>query len=266
LKLRSFFPIAIFAAALSALGPVDAEPVRVEHTQGTLHGFMVLRLESGAIVGHGEFREFATGDRVTVHSTYNFRDGSLDDEVAVFTQRDVFQFVSDHHIQRGPFFKTNIDMTVDAKGAVTIRSKGKDGKEKVETSQIDVPPDLSNGIVMPMLINLSPKAADTSFGMVLPVGKGRLVRLHISPEGTRSFSPVAGVRREANLFHIKIDLGGVAGVVAPMIGKQPSDITVWILEDEAPVLVREDGQLSEGGPMISIELAGANFSRSAASK
>jgi hypothetical protein len=259
-------PIAIVASSLLAPSTVNAEPIRVEHLQGTTDGFLLIRSESGAILGHGQLNQVASGDRVTMHLTFNFRDGSLDDEVAVFTQRNVFAFVSDHHIQRGPFFKTDTDMTIDAKGNVTLKTKDKDGKEKVETSQIDVPPDLANGIIGAMLLNLSSKTPDMSVGMVLPAGKGRLVRLHITPEGTRSFTPVVGEHRTANLFRIKIDLGGIAGVVAPMIGKQPSDIIVWILEDDAPVLVREVGQLSEGGPIVSIELAGTSFPRTGPAK
>jgi hypothetical protein len=99
--------------------------------------------------------------------------------------------------------------------------------------------------------------------MVLPVGKGRLAKLAISPDGTQPFTAVTGDRLKANLFRIKIDLGGVAGVIAPILGKQPSDVILWIAQGEVPVLVREQAQLAEGCPIISLELGGTSFSRSA---
>lgn len=263
MKFRFALPIIL---SVGAIPPASAEPIHVIHQQGALHGFLLIRSESGTILGHGQFTQSAVGDRVTAHSTFNFRDGSLDDEIAVFTQRNDFQFVSDHHIQRGPFFKNAIDMLVEANGNVTVKTKDKSGKEKVETSHIDLPPDLCNGIVPALLASISPNKPETTLGMVLPVGKGRLVHLIVTPDGTRSFYAVAGDRQTAHLFRIRIDLGGVAGVVAPMIGKQPSDIIVWYVEDEAPVLVREQGQLAEGTPIVSIELGGASFTRTPAAK
>ena len=226
-----------------------------------MRGFLAVRSASGAIIGHGDYSEAAVGDRVTTRLTLNFRDGSLDDETAVFTQHGTFQFVSDHHIQRGPFFKKALDMQVNANGDVTIRTTGSDGKEKVETNHFDLPPDLSNGIVSTLLLNLPRDASGSTFGMILPTEKGRLAKLDVTSAGTQSFTAVAGYRRKAHLFRIKIELGGVAGVIAPIIGKQPSDIMVWIADGEVPVFVREVGQLSDGGPTVSLELAGTSFPR-----
>jgi hypothetical protein len=236
-----------------------AEPIPVKHTVGALHGFLTIRSSTGAILGHGELYEFAQGDRVTARLTMHFRDGSLDDETTVFTQRQAFALISDHHIQHGPFFKNAIDALVEGNGNVTIRSTGKDGKEKVETNHIDVPPDLSNGMVGPLLVNVSPNASPFSLGMVVPSGKGRLIKLDIEPAGTQSFYASPGDRRTASVFRVKLNLGGVAGVVAPIVGKQPPSTMLWILEGEVPVMVREVGQLSEGGPIVSIEIAGASF-------
>jgi len=95
--------------------------------------------------------------------------------------------------------------------------------------------------------------------MVLPVGKGRLAKLHITPDHTESFTAVQGATRTATVFRIKVDLGGIAGVVAPMIGKQPADVMVWLIEGTSPVIVREDAQLAEGSPIVSIQLAGTSF-------
>ena len=43
------------------------------------------------------------------------------------------------------------------------------------------------------------------------------------------------VRWSADVRHI--DLGGLAGLVAPLIGKQPPDTQVWVLEADAPAFI-----------------------------
>ena len=56
-------------------------------------------------------------------------------------------------------------------------------------------------------------------------------------------------------WDVKPELGGLAGVVAPMIGKQPPDLHVWITKDGVPAIVRVDAALYNGGPVWSIQLA-----------
>ncbi len=244
---------------LPALRPSTAEPIPVQYPQGTIRGFLVIRTEAGAPIGYGELNQTVQGERVTSHLVYRFRDGSLDDETAVFTQNRVFQLISDHHIQRGPFFSKPLDILVQSNGEVTTRTLEKDGSEKSETTHIDLPPDLSNGIIGTLILNISPKSPGLKLGMVVPVGKGRLIHLAVSPSGEGSFSCVSGDRCKAAIFEIKPELGGVVGVIAPIIGKQPDNIYLWVLEGTAPAFVREVGQLAEGGPVVSIELAGAVF-------
>ena len=56
-------------------------------------------------------------------------------------------------------------------------------------------------------------------------------------------------------YDIKMEIGGIKGVIAPLVGKQPKDIYVWILGGKAPAFVRMEGQLYEGGPVWTIQLA-----------
>ena len=258
---RCTLAAALVLSAASAT-PATADPIPVRHTQGAVHGFLVVRSQAGAILGYGEFTQIADGDRVTAHLVYRFRDGSLDDETTVYTQGKTFQLVSDHHVQRGPFFAKPSDITVAANGDITTITPTKGGEPKTETQHIDLPPDVSNGMIGTLLANVDPAAPPFKLGMVVPsAGKGRLIHLAITPGEQASFT-VAGSRRKATVFRMKIDLGGVAGVVAPIIGKQPSDIFLWVLEGDPPLFVREVGQLSEGGPIVSIEFAGTSFPRS----
>ena len=254
------------AALLLLCSQTFAQPVPVQHIQGAVHGFLLIRSESGAILGHADFSQLLTGDHLTIHTVLKFRDGSVDDETAVYIQRNNFEFVSDHHTQRGHFFKEPIDATLEANGQFTLRTTDKDGREKVETNHIELPDNICNGFLGGMLGNISPHAGTTTLSMVFPAGKGRLVKLIVTPAGTESFSAVTGDRRSASVFHIHIDLGGVAGVIAPILGKQPHDVTAWIYEEGAPVMVRETGQISEGGPILSIELGGTTFPRTTPAK
>jgi len=54
---------------------------------------------------------------------------------------------------------------------------------------------------------------------------------------------------------VKVEIGGLPGVIAPLIGKQPHDTAVWILPGEAPAFVKSEGPFYQGGPIWRIELA-----------
>jgi hypothetical protein len=56
-------------------------------------------------------------------------------------------------------------------------------------------------------------------------------------------------------YVIKVEIGGIAGLIAPLLGKQPPDIHVWILGGEAPAFVKMEGPLFYGGAIWRIELA-----------
>ena len=128
----------------------------MHYLEGTLHGFLALTTEQGRVLAAGDLIETVRGDRVTSHLTFHFKDGSLDDETAVYTQHGVFRLISDHHIQRGPYFPHPLDMMIDvAKGVVVTRSSGKDGKDEIATDRIKMPADLYNGLVIPVIKNIS---------------------------------------------------------------------------------------------------------------
>jgi hypothetical protein len=238
---------------------VSADPIPVRNSQGTFHGFLVLKTLEGNTLASGDLVQVAHGDRVTSRLTFHFRDGSIDDETTVFTQRKVFRLISDRHIQRGPSFPKPLDMFVDAStGQVT--SVDKDGKKIQE--HFDLEPDVCNGLPLILLLNLDPAAPPSKLAMMAPTAKPRLVHVLLAGEGEDSLT-IGGIRHKATNFRIKIELGGITGVVAPIVGKQPSDIHVWILGGPAPAFVKEEGQFYEGGPIWRIELASPVFPASA---
>jgi len=239
-----------------ALQPkAQAEPVPARAVAGTIHGFLELRSEDGQVVASGDSVQVVRGNRVTSRTVFRFKDGSIDDETTVSSQRRTIQLISDHHIQKGPSFPHPMDVLIDMQtGQVTVHSTGKDGKEEVKTDHLDLPPDLANGLVPIVLQNLPANSAATTVSMVVATPKPRLVKLVISNVGDDKCI-VAGSSRKAIHYDIKIDLGGIAGVVAPLIGKAPPNIQIWTIGGEATTFAREQGPLYAEGPMMTIQLA-----------
>ena len=107
-----------------------------------MHGFLTLRSPEGAIIAGGDLTQVAQGDRVTSRLVFHFKDGSLQDETAVFSQRGHFQLVSDHLVQKGRAFERPLDMRIDGQsGQVTVRYLDEDGQEKTESERMELAPD-----------------------------------------------------------------------------------------------------------------------------
>jgi hypothetical protein len=226
----------------------------VRHMEGTVHGFLALRSKEGRVLAVGDLFQVVRGDRVTARLLFRFKDGSVDDETAVFSQRGNFQLISDHHIQKGPSFPQPMDLSIDVhSGMVKIRSSKKDGKEEVTAEHMDLPPDLVNGLILSIAKNIRPETPETKVSMVVATPKPRLVKIAISPHGEEPFS-LLGSQRKAMRFVFKIEIGGLAGVVAPLIGKTPPEVQIWIIGGLAPAFVREEGPLYQGGPIWTIQL------------
>lgn len=220
-----------------------------------MHGFLELQTLEGKNVAWGETTQVARGNRVTTRMMFRFTDGSIYDETTVFSQRGTFRLVSDHLIQKGPSFKQSTDTTVDAgTGDVTVRYRDKDGRDKVQTERLDLPPDLANGLILTLLKDIRPDVPITTLSMVATTPKPRLVTLEITPEGADPFS-VGSLERKAMHYVVKTKVGGIAGAVAPLVGKQPPDIHVWVVEGGAPGFVRFEGPLEAEGPIWRIRMA-----------
>jgi hypothetical protein len=245
----------VFALSILAV----AEPIAVRHPEGTLHGFLALTTDQGQVLADGDLIEIVRGDRVTSHLTFHFKDGSLDEETTVYTQHGFFRLISDRHIQRGPFFPHPIDMTIDvAKGVVMTSSLGKDGKDEVTTTRVKMPPDLCNGLVIPVIKNISPDAGETKVSMIVAAPKPRVVTLDMMPQAPGTFY-LAGIPRKATVYEIKIEIGGLAGIIASVIGKQPPNIFIEIIRGELPAFLRESGPIFEGGEILTISLIGPTW-------
>jgi hypothetical protein len=255
MDLRHRFSVVTLAGiALMWAGAPSAEPVLVRHVEGLVHGFLSLRSAEGTLLANGDLIQGARGNTVTSRLVFHFKDGSLSDETAVFSQRGHFRLISDHVVQQGPAFGQAIDMTIDrAAGHVVVRYKNDQGEEKVEDEQMQFPADLANGMLITLLKNVRRNALPPSVSLVAATPKPRLVKLTIAVAGTEPFS-IAGSTRKAVHYVLKVDIGGFAGLVAPLVGKQPPDSHVWIMEGEAPAFVRSQAPMFMGGPLWQTEL------------
>lgn len=252
----------LLAVILLQPDPLLGETIPVRYPEGTTHGFLALRTLDGKLLASGDLTEVLHGNEVVSHLVFRFKDGSVDDDTTVFSQHRTFRLISDHHIQKGPSFPhpTNI-LIKAATGQVTVRYRDKD-REKVETDHLDLPPDLANGILLNVLKNISPDTKETKVSYVGGAPKPRLVHLSITPVGEQTFS-VAGARHKAILFRVKVEIGGIAGMIAHLIGKQPADTKVWVVHEGAPAFVRADEALYVGGPIWSIQMTGPEWGRAA---
>jgi hypothetical protein len=233
---------------------LHGDQVAVRHTEGLVHGFLSLRTLDGDLLANGELLQQARGQQVTSRLVFHFKDGSLHDETAVFSQRQQFRLVSDHLVQKGPSFPQPIDMTIDAaKGQVAVHSTDDHGQAKDESAQMDLPPDLANGLILTALKNANPASPPKTVGFVAATPKPRLVKLAITNAGEDPFS-TGGTARKATHYVLKVEIGGIAGVVAPLVGKQPPDSHVWILGGEAPAFVKAEQPFYSEGPVWRIEL------------
>jgi hypothetical protein len=251
------FAIVPALAAVSQLSALSQEPAVVRQTEGEIHAFLTLRTLDGAIIADGDVTQASHGSRVTSRVVFHFKDGSLQDETTVFSQSGHFHLLSDHLIQKGPTFKRQVDLSINgSSGLVTVRSKDEGGKEKVDTETMKLPPDLANGMIPILLKNIAPGEQSTSASMVVATPKPLLVKLAISAEGEDSFS-TGGASHKATRYVVKVEIGGVKGALAPLVGKQPPDTQVWILGGTSPAFVKSEGPSCEGCPIWRMELANA---------
>lgn len=244
----------LLCAGLIFCGGVSAEPVAVRHTQGYLHGFLVLKDTNDKILASGDLIQLPSGNRVTDILSLHFADGSLYEETSVFSQSRNYRLLTYKQVMKGPAFKTQETLSLNAStGAVNVQYTDKDGKEKTVADKLSLPPDLANGIFLMLLTEAAPQS-EMTLSMLVSTPKPRIVQLKISPSGQESFS-VGGSSAKATHYIMKIDIGGVEGAAAKVVGKQPPPEDLWIAAGSAPVFLKSEGPLYEDGPIWRIELA-----------
>jgi len=243
----------VYAGLIFCAG-VSADPVAVRHTQGYFHGFLVLKDTNDKILASGDSVQLSSGNRVTDTFSLHFADGSLYEETSVFSQSRNYRLLTYKQVMKGAAFKTQETLSLNVStGVVNIRYTDKDGKEKTIADKLSLPPDLANGILSTLLAEAAPQA-EMTLSMLVSTPKPRIVKLKISSSGQESFT-VGGSAAKATHYIMKIDIGGVEGVAAKIVGKQPPAEDFWIAAGNAPAFLKSEGPLYEDGPIWRIELA-----------
>ena len=254
MKPRSLYiSVLVLVASLTPNG--QAEPVAVRYREGEMHGFVELQTLAGKNIAYGESIQTVSGNRVTSRLVFRFLDGSLYDDTTEFSQGRTFRLIRDHVVQKGPAFKQPLDATVDAtRSEVTVRSHEKDGNEKSKTEQLQIPEDAANGLLFTIVKDVPEDGAGATVSYVATTSKPRIVKIHIVPEGRDVFS-VGTVHKQARHYVSKFEIGGISGVIAPLVGKQPPDINSWTVAGNAPSVVRIEAPLEADGPVWRIQTA-----------
>jgi hypothetical protein len=222
--------------------------------EGEVRGFLVLRTMNGEMVADGDSTQVTHGGQITNRLTFHFKDGSLQDETVVFTQNGHFRVLSDHLVQKGPTFKHPMDVAINAvTGQVTVTYTDDKGEEKVNTDHLKLPSDLANGIVPVVIKNLPPGVPTITESMVVATPKPMLIKVAISAENEDSFS-TGSASHKARRYQLHVDIGGIKGVLAPLVGKEPPDTHVWMSEGDCPSFLKSEGPSYEGGPIWRTEL------------
>src|SRR5207237_7124600 len=146
--------IAILLACVAMLQPnaLFADMIPVRHTEGLIHGFLLVLTFEGKALSDGQTTKDARVDRVTNHLIFRFKDGSIYEDTTVFSQRGTFRLLSDHLILKGPSFKQPMDTLIDAStGQVKVRYTDDRGREKVIAQRMELPPDIANGLLFTLM-------------------------------------------------------------------------------------------------------------------
>jgi hypothetical protein len=249
---RYGLPFTVAAVLWSSLAA--SEPVPVRHTEGALRGFLVVRSADDKLLADGDVTQTVRGDRVTAHLMFRFKDGSTHEETTVYSQRERLSLISYHLVQKGPSFPQSLDMSLEGSGKVAIRYQDERGQSQNAVDNFQAPPDLANGLVAKLLMNARADAMPTSVSLMAATPKPRMVKLLVTQAGRERFT-IVGSQREAMHYVLKVEIGGVAGVIAPIVGKQPPDSHVWIATGDVPAFVKAEQPFYAGGPLWRIELA-----------
>jgi len=114
-----------------------------------------------------------------------------------------------------------------------------------------MPADLYNGMALTLLKNL-PARATAAAQMVAFMPKPRLIKMSLGQEGTDS-ARVGGSTRKAARYLVKLEVGGLTGVVASLVGKEPPDLRYWLIPGEVPGFGKFEGAMFLKGPTWRIE-------------
>ena len=243
-----------------ACSAAHAEPIAVRAREAPGYGVLALRGVDGKVLAHGELVQTVNGERVESQLSFRFRDGSRSDEKLSFTQTKVFVLRSYQVSQRGPSFPSPLEVTFDASsGRYTVRTQ-ENGPASTKTleGKIDFPSDVYNGMLSVLIRNL-PATDRTRVHMMAFTPKPRLVEVELVPAGDDTFY-VGGAKRRARQYRADLELPGLFGIAAAMVGKDPPDLRYWFTMGPVRSFLRFEGPFYVNGPIWRIEMDAPRWS------
>jgi hypothetical protein len=245
--MRALVCLVILALLLPA-GFANAEPVAVRFPEGVTHGFVTLRGERGDVLAHGELIQAPKADSLDSRLVLRFKDGSLYEETLTFSQKRVFRLLAYKLVQRGPSFPEATEITFDRASG---RYRAKVGDEAPAEGDLELPEDLHNGMTGMLVRNLP--AGASGYGHVYAfTPKPRLLRTTMRPEAEDRYY-VGDTAHTATRYLVTMEIGGLTGVVAGVLGKDPPDLRFWASTGPAPGFLKFEGAMFLNGPRWRIE-------------
>ena len=248
----------VASAAVCVLAPTSrgtpAAPaaVPVHWAEGTVHGFVELRTQSGALLAQGDLLQIPRDSDIESRLVFHFSDSSDFRETVTFSQHGVFKLEAYHLFQSGKAFPADIDVTLSGTGDYVVQSTShKDGKQKRYTGRLDLPSDTYNGMIPIIGKNVDRKAGRTVH-IVAFTPKPIVLPLAFIPSATERIA--LGHHTENTVrFTLKPKLNALQRVGAALKRQTPPDSYLWIVTDEVPAFVRFEGPLYSG-PVWRVEL------------
>jgi hypothetical protein len=244
----------VFFGALLASLPLSAATIPVVFPEGCIHGFLVLRTPEGKLIAQGDLLETVRGEEIQRTTVFRFKDGSLFEETAIFSQQGVYTLLSYRLEQRGPAFTEETKVSMErATGKYRVETKvHKDGSVKVLEGSLDLPPDVYNGMI-PTVVKDLRKGAGETVHFVAFTPEPRMIQLEIAPAGGQTLM-VGEVAMTAVHYVLKPRLGTWLKIFATLLGRVPKDAHAWILDADVPAFVGFEGQLYPSDPVWRIDL------------
>jgi hypothetical protein len=90
--------------------------------------------------------------------------------------------------------------------------------------------------------------------MAVFLPKPRLLRMTLGAEGEDRVI-AGGEALKAVRYLVKLEVGGMAGAIASLIGMIPPDLRYWLVLGDAPGFVRFEGAMFVNGPVWRLEMA-----------
>ena len=238
----------------SRRAPAGTEAVPVHWAEGTVHGFLELHAADGALLAEGDLLQVPRDSDLESRLVFHFKDGSQFRETVRFTQHGVFHLLDYRLEQHGPAFPADLDVSLAASGAYDVRTAAhKDGKEQRYTGRLDLPVDVSNGLIPVIGKNVDRRAGRTVH-VVAFTPKPYVIPLELQPSAAED-----NVVR----FTLKPKLSVLLRVGAALKHQTPPDSYLWILTQDVPAFVRFQGPMYSG-PVWRIDLTRPRWSGAAA--